>query len=521
MTGARPLVRIAGRGGNPFPRLRILHAQRLVRFRGIAPLTPRVQALPPVALPWDDGARNARIALPHVRSLSLMYDDARAIFDAAVRRVRADRLLDATPPDAWAPHPLDAYQRVFVVGMGKASMAMAGAVEARLEASLGDALRGGPVVVPDGYPATLPGDLPRPHRATVHTGGHPTPTLASERAGRAMLDVASRASDGDLVLVLVSGGGTSLASVPADGLEIEDLQDVYRRILRAGIDIHAANAVRKHLTAVGGGQLARAAHPAHVAALVVSDVVGDDLSTVASGPTVPDPTTYEDAVRVLYRSGLWHDVTPAVRERLSRGANGRAPETPSDGDACFDDVRTTLVGGNAMALDAARVEAEARGYAVGVMATGLNGEARAVGHDHGRSMREAVRTGSVDGPTCWLWGGETTVTVTGAGTGGRNQEVALGAAQALDGWDRDAIVLSGGTDGIDGPTDAAGAWATPETVHAAAQHGLDAADHLARNDAYAFFDGLDQLVQTGPTHTNVMDVHVGLCRGPSSSDARS
>lgn len=439
-----------------------------------------------------------------------LVSDARALFDAAVRRVRADGLIASTDPTAWAPRPLDAYDRIVVLGMGKASMAMAGGVERVLEQTLAgradERVRGGWAVVPPGYPDTLPADLPAPRRVRVVTGGHPTPTLASQRAGEALLSAAREASADDLVLVLVSGGGTALASVPADGLEIEDLQDVNRRLLRAGVDIHAVNAVRKHLTAVGGGQLARAAHPADVAALVVSDVVGDDRSTIASGPTEPDPTTYDDAVRVLYRSGLWHAVTPAVRERLAEGAHGRRPETPTAGDPCFAGVQTTLVGTNAMALDAARAEAEARGYTVRSVEPGVTGEARAVGRAHAEAMQDAA----VDRPTCWLWGGETTVTVTGDGTGGRNQEVALGAARALAEGDADAVLLSGGTDGVDGPTDAAGAWATPDTLQRAADRGLDADDHLARNDAYPFFGATGQRLQTGPTHTNVMDVHVGL-----------
>jgi hydroxypyruvate reductase len=253
--------------------------------------------------------------------------------------------------------------------------------------------------------------------------------------------------------------------------------------------------------------LAGAAHPADVAALVVSDVVGNDLSSIASGPTVPDPSTFADAVRILYRSGPWHDVAEPVRRYLADGADGWQPETPSD-PADFERVRTQLIGSNRTALDGAREAAERLGYRVNVVEEPVEGEAADAGSACARTIREA----EPDRPTVWLWGGEPTVTVTGSGTGGRNQEVALGAAQDLADAAEDVplVVLSGGTDGIDGPTDAAGAWATPETVHRGRDAGLDAQDHLDRNDSYAFFNALDELLRPGPTHTNVMDVIVGV-----------
>jgi hydroxypyruvate reductase len=211
-------------------------------------------------------------------------------------------------------------------------------------------------------------------------------------------------------------------------------------------------------------------------------------------------------MQVLYRHDLWHDVPTAVRDHLAAGARGRRPETPTEGDSCFDTVKTALVGSNDDALDAARSAAEARGYDVQVVERNVEGEAHEVGRDHVRAMLDAAS----DSPTCLLWGGETTVTVTGSGTGGRNQEVALGAALALDGIDQSAVLLSGGTDGIDGPTDAAGAWATPETAEDGRAAGCDPEIHRKENDAYPFFDAVDQLLRPGPTHTNVMDLHVGI-----------
>ena len=442
--------------------------------------------------------------MPTNRPESSIVSDAHALFDAAVRRVQADKLIDAGPTEDWAPDALSSYNRVQVAGMGKAAMAMAGVVEDRHSGLVDDGI----VVVPNGYPDTLPARLPPPSTIQVREGGHPLPTQASERAGRRLLDQAQSVEEGDLLLVLVSGGGTALATLPADGVDLADLKTVYHLLMEAGVPIHPANVVRKHLTQVGGGQLAQAAHPARTGALVVSDVPGDDTSVIASGPTVPDASTYRDAMQVLYRYGLWHDVPAAVREHLTDGARGRCPETPTADHSCFGGARSALVGSNAMALDAARSVAQKRGYRVRSVATDVEGEARTVGRSHVQEMLGA----SLDEPTCWLWGGETTVTVTGDGAGGRNQEVALGAARALEDTDRSAVLLSGGTDGIDGPTDAAGAWATPTTVERARAAGLDPDKHLAENDAYSFFDGLDQLLRPGPTHTNVMDVQVGLVR---------
>jgi hydroxypyruvate reductase len=433
--------------------------------------------------------------------------DARALFEVAVRAGQADRLIDASDADSWAPAPIDTYEAVRVAGMGKAAMAMAGVLEARCA----DAVADGTVVVPEGYPETCPDRLPAPATVRVMEGGHPLPTAGSVRAARRLLDHAEAVGEGDLLLVPVSGGGTALSTLPADALDLADLKTTYHRMMAAGVPIHAANTVRKHLTQLGGGQLARAAHPAAVAGLAVSDVPGDALSVIASGPTVPDPSTYADALRVLYRHGLWHDVPAAVRDHLTAGARGRRAETPGADHSCFERARTRLVGSNRTALEAARAAAEERGYRVRVVEADVEGEARDVGRDHATTILDAAP----DEPTCWLWGGETTVTVAGGGTGGRNQEVALGAALAMEGTDRSAVLLSGGTDGVDGPTDAAGAWATPSTAHRARAVGCEPEAHLEENDAYPLFDAIDQLVRPGPTHTNVMDVHIGLVQPAS------
>jgi hydroxypyruvate reductase len=431
-----------------------------------------------------------------------LVEDVRDIFDAAVRRVQADRLLDATTPAEWAPRPLSEYEEVRLAGLGKAAMAMAGVLEAELDGRIAE----GVAVVPESYPDQYPASLPAPARILVQEGGHPLPTEASVRAGRRLREHAQALGPDDLLLVAVSGGGTALSSLPVPSVDVADLRTTYHRLLTAGVPIEPANVVRKHLTQVGGGQLAQAAHPAHVGALVVSDVVGDDLATIASGPTAPDPSTYQDAMRVLYRHDLWHEVPESVREHLAAGARDRHPETPGPEAPCFETTRTRLLGTNDTALAAARAAAEDLGYTVRAVTPGVEGEARRVG----QSQAETLLDADLDEPTCWLWGGETTVTVTGDGTGGRNQEVALGAALALEEGRQSTVLLSGGTDGIDGPTDAAGAWATPDTVATAQRAGCDPRDHLHRNDAYPLFDALGQLLRPGPTHTNVMDVQVGL-----------
>jgi len=433
---------------------------------------------------------------------SSLVDDAQSIFHAAVQRVQAPTLLGEADASDWAPRPLSTYDTVRVVGMGKAALAMAGVVEERLE----DRVQTGCIVVPEGYPSTYPEAFPDPSTVDVVEGGHPVPNRGSVRGARRILEQAAEAGADELLLVLISGGGTALSTLPAEDLELPDLKRVYHQLLASGVDVHQMNAVRKHLAQVGGGQLAQRAQPAHVASLIISDVVGNDRSVIASGPTVPDLSTYEEAMQVLYRNELWHEVPTSVRTHLVAGGRGNRSETPGLDADCFAQTANTLLGTNRTALDAAQEAAEARGYEVRRVSEEVTGEARSVGADHVETMLDADPAS----PTCWLWGGETTVTVTGDGTGGRNQEGALGAALALEEASIPAVLLCGGTDGIDGPTDAAGAWATPSTATDARDAGCDPETHLEANDAYPLFDAIDQLLHTGPTHTNVMDVHVGL-----------
>jgi len=430
----------------------------------------------------------------------MLERDAQAVFAAAVAAVRPSALVAALDLEALLPRPLAAYRQVAVLGAGKAALAMAGTLEPRL-AGVPFA---GAVTVPHGYPEALPESERAPERIAVRTAGHPTPDGASAQAAREAEATAAALGPDDLLVALVSGGGSALWAAPAAGVSLADVQETARLLLAAGAEIAAVNAVRKHLTRLGGGGLARAAAPADVLAFVLSDVPGDDPATVASGPAAPDPTTFADAVAALVEAGIWEAVPEAVRQRLEAGRRGALPETVKPGDSVLDCVRAHLVGSNATARAEAAQVAERLGYAVRQREAPVVGEAR----EAGRALASDAL--ALPPGACLVAGGETTVTVRGDGRGGRNQELALAAALALDGADRAVLVLSAGTDGVDGPTDAAGAWATADTATRARTLGYDPADHLARNDSYPLFDALGQLLRTGPTHTNVMDVQVVL-----------
>jgi hydroxypyruvate reductase len=320
---------------------------------------------------------------------------------------------------------------------------------------------------------------------------------------------------GDLLLVLLSGGASALLPSPAEGVTLEDKARTTGLLLRAGATIHETNAVRKHLSRLKGGGLARAAAPARVVTLVLSDVVGDDLSTIASGPTVPDPSTFEDALSVLRRREILDDVPAPVRARLLAGARGEVAETPKPGAAAFRRVATRIVGSNRLSVEAAAREARRQGLRPLVLTTRLEGEAREVARVLVAELRECVESSRpAPPPVCLLAGGETTVTVRGGGQGGRNQELAVAAAQCLDRFPVPAVVASLATDGIDGASDAAGGIADDTSAARAASLGLAPADaFLAASDTRNYLGPLGDLVVTGPTGTNVVDV-VALLAGP-------
>jgi hydroxypyruvate reductase len=316
------------------------------------------------------------------------------------------------------------------------------------------------------------------------------------------------------VICLISGGASALLPAPAPPITLEEKQQVTRLLLACGATIHEINAVRKHISEVKGGQLARLAYPARVLSLLLSDVIGDPLDVIGSGPTAPDASTFADALAVLDKYGLRERVPAPVRERLERGAAGEIPETPKADDPVFQRTQNLIVGNNRTAVDAAAKIARVFGFRPLVLSTMIEGETREVARVHAAIVREILASGRpARPPVCLISGGETTVTLRGNGLGGRNQEFVLAAAIELAGLP-DVVVLSGGTDGTDGPTDAAGAIADGATLARAERIGLDARRMLAENDSYHFFEPLGDLIKTGPTNTNVMDLRLLLVGKP-------
>ena len=338
-------------------------------------------------------------------------------------------------------------------------------------------------------------------------GGHPTPTAESERAGREALKLAASIAPDETLLVLLSGGASALMAVPADGITLADKQATTQQLLRAGADIHALNTVRKHLSGIKGGWLA-AKTAGRCRGLAISDVVGDDLSVIGSGPTVPDASTFRDSLDILQRFGGEHAYSPAVVERVKSGVDGRVEETPKPGDRRLANAKASIIGGRRHAMEGAVREAEALGYHVVRIDDAVVGEARVAGPSHLRAC--LAQAAGVGRPACIVSSGETTVRVTGDGKGGRNQELALACAAPLASAGVVAAVGSIGTDGIDGPTDAAGAIVDNTTLERARGLRLNPESFLQRNDAYQFFAPLDDLIITGPTGTNVGDLQIIL-----------
>jgi glycerate-2-kinase len=426
--------------------------------------------------------------------------DARSLMEAALDAVDPARLVE----EALYARPLQAAPGggIVVLAVGKAARGMAeGAHRA-----LGKRITHGIVLAPGGSLGQVPRGF------VTHRGGHPLPDGDGVHGARAIAEAARRAGPEDRLLVLLSGGGSALLTLPDGQVSLEDVREVTRLLLLSGAPIEELNAVRKHLDQLKGGGLARIAMPARVRGLLLSDVVGDPPDVIASGPLSPDPSTFAGAIAVLEHREVWERVPASVREHLLFGREGQIPETPKPGDPPFTGVETAVIGNVARAVAGAAFRARALGYDVHVHSVELTGEARQVGQELarlGRRIREAASP--VAPPAVLIAGGETTVVVRGDGKGGRNQEVALAAALELDGVNR-LLVASLATDGVDGPTDAAGAVASGSTLRRARQAGLDPRGSLERNDAYPFFDGLGDLIVTGPTGTNVMDLMLVIVR---------
>lgn len=442
---------------------------------------------------------DARRDLDAIREAALVAVDPGAAVRRALRR-EGDRLL--APGGVW---DLSSGGRRTLLAAGKAAVPMA---RACLEAIAPWQVRG-LVVTKRGHA----GGPPLPPSVRVLEAGHPVPDEAGLEGASAFLEMVDGGRPGDLVLVLLSGGASALLPAPASGLTLSDLAATTDLLLRSGAPIQEVNAVRKHLSRLSGGQLARRAAPASVLALVLSDVVGDPLDVIASGPTVPDPTTFASALQALERRGALPLVPPVVRQRLERGRDGDLPETPKPGDPAFDRVTNHLVASNRLAAEAAVGAAERLGWRPLLLTTFVEGEAREAAR-FASALARGVKAHShpVRPPACLVWGGETTVTVRGAGRGGRNQELALAAAIALEGLPG-VTLMALATDGTDGPTDAAGAIVDGETARRAREAGLDPLAALDANDSYPLLDRVGALMRTGPTGTNVNDLLVLLVEG--------
>jgi len=345
---------------------------------------------------------------------------------------------------------------------------------------------------------------------TLYEAGHPIPDAAGMRGVEAMMQVARQARENDLVFCLLSGGGSALTPAPCAGITLEEKQHFTSLLLACGASIDEINTLRKHLSRLKGGQLARLVAPARLITLVLSDVVGDRLDVIASGPTVPDASTFADCHAIVTRYGLMGQLPPSIRDHLQRGGAGQVRETPKAGEPIFARHQTVLIGSNRIALQAAAQQARHLGYTPLILSSAVQGEAREIARMHAAIAHEIRQSGlPLPPPVCVLTGGETTVTLRGHGKGGRNQEFALAAAMDIDGLDG-VVMLSGGTDGTDGPTDAAGAVADGTTINRAQALGLSPEDFIQRNDSYHFFAALDDLLFTGPTGTNVMDIYMLL-----------
>ncbi len=392
---------------------------------------------------------------------------------------------------------LEKFKNVYVVGGGKASGSMA----ETLEQILGKQITNGFVNVPHG----------NKHKTEIirlHKASHPIPDKSGVKGTLHMLEITEQAREEDLIICLISGGGSSLMPLPRSGITINDKRKITDVLLKCGATINEVNTVRKHISDFKGGWLAKKAYPATVLNLILSDVVGDQLDVIASGPTVPDSTTFNDSIKVLKRYGLWYKAPASIQKVLSDGEKGVISETPKASDKAFKKVHNVIIGNNRSASQAVCENLRSAGLNTLLLTSTLEGEARHVGVMLASIVREVVVSGNpVPKPAGIIAGGETTVTVTGKGLGGRNQEIVLAAALKTGGMDG-VVVASLSTDGVDGPTDAAGAVADGKTISRALEMNLEPEGFLAENDSYDFFSKLNDLIFTGPTGTNVNDISI-------------
>lgn len=393
------------------------------------------------------------------------------------------------------------YDRIFLVGGGKATAPMARA----LEDLLGDRISRAIINVKYGFTEKLT-------FTEIHEAGHPLPDQRGVDGTRLILELLGEAGPNDLIFSVISGGGSALLVQPAEEITLSETQHVTEALLECGASIDEINAVRKHICLSKGGRMAMAAYPATTVNLMLSDVVGDKMDVIASGPFVPDSSTFKDVQSIFKKYDL-EGVPSSIQEYLKAGLKGKIAETPKGNDPAFERVHNFIVGSNMLALKASQQRAEALGYTTLILSSMVEGETKDVARVHAAIAKQVVKTGHpIAPPACIISGGETTVTIRGSGLGGRNQEFCLAAALAITELPPRVVILSGGTDGNDGPTDAAGGVVDPLTTIRGRDSGVDGLDFLKNNDAYHYLEKTGDLVITGPTNTNVMDVRLVLVR---------
>jgi hydroxypyruvate reductase len=398
-------------------------------------------------------------------------------------------------------YKLSDFKHIYVIGAGKASASMALAFEEILR----DTLDGGLVIVKYGH-----GELLK--KIDIIEAGHPVPDESGFQGARALAEMARGFGEKDLVFCLISGGGSALLPLPVPGVGLQEKQETTKLLLQCGATIHEINTIRKHLSQIKGGGLAKIAYPATLVSLILSDVIGNNLDVIASGTTVADSSTFDDCKNIIERYNLLFSLPEAVRTHLQEGISGKLDETPKPGDPIFKKTKNIIVGSNIRCLEAAEKKTQEIGFNTLILSSFIEGETRDVARIHGAILKEIIHSGRpITPPACIISGGETTVTIRGKGKGGRNQEFVLACGIEIAGWEG-AAVFSAGTDGTDGPTDAAGAYADWKMVARAQALGLDPRRYLENNDAYHFFEKLGDLIITGPTNTNVMDISLLIAK---------
>ena len=414
-------------------------------------------------------------------------------------RIEKDRLWIRIEENSEMIFNLNTFNKIFLVGTGKASNSMAQAIEE----IFGDRMTQGVITTKYGHLLPL-------KKTEIVEAGHPIPDQKGYEGAKKIQSLLKESGSKDLVIFLLSGGGSALLPFPAGSIELKEKQEVTQLLLDCGADIKEINTIRKHISRIKGGWLARWAYPSTVIGFILSDVVGDQLDVIGSGPTVPDLSTFDEAREILKKYGLLNKIASSIQKHLQLGKEGKVEETPKPGDIVFERVYNSLIGSNILALRAAEKEAKSLGFNTLILSSSIEGETREAARFHTAIAKEVISSGNpIPKPACILSGGETTVTIKGKGLGGRNQEFALSGALEISGIEK-VVLLSGGTDGTDGPTDATGAVADHTTIQRAKSMGLDPKAHLENNDAYPFFQKLGDLLITGPTHTNVMDVRILL-----------